>query len=183
MDVRRECRAVPARTSGWLAAVTARSAGVVTGSLIAAGALGAQTSSTRPAAPRTVPGDSSAVAAVVTGFHHALSAGDTATAMRLLAADVVILESGDTENRAQYAASHLAADVEFARATRASGGPVRVAVQGDAAWASSTSRTRGAFHGRAVDADGAELMVLTRTAEGWRIRAVHWSSHAHRPPR
>jgi ketosteroid isomerase-like protein len=124
--------------------------------------------------------DSAAVAATVHRFHTALAAADSAAAMALLAPEVVILESGDSETRAEYRAHHLAADIEFARAVRSVPGPLRVRVSGDAAWATSTSVSQGEFRGRAINASGAELMVLTRTPAGWRIAAIHWSSHTRR---
>ena len=61
-------------------------------------------------------------------------------------------------------------------------GPMRVVVRGDAAWVSSTSSTTGEYRGRQVDSSGAELMVLSRTPQGWRIAAIHWSSRTRRPP-
>ena len=130
------------------------------------------------AGSRPVPGDSAAVAATVHRFHAALAAADSTAALALLAPDAVVLESGGMESRAEYRSHHLAADVEFARAVTEQRGPVRVRVRGDAAWATSTGTTRGEFRGRAVDSAGAELMVLTRTPEGWRIAAIHWSSRA-----
>ena len=70
----------------------------------------------RAQAPTHHPADSAAVAATVQRFHAALAAADSAGAMALLAPEVVILESGDSESRAEYRAHHLAADIEFARA-------------------------------------------------------------------
>jgi ketosteroid isomerase-like protein len=46
-------------------------------------------------------------------------------------------------------------------------------VRGNSAWAVSTSETKGEFRGRPVNSAGAELMVLTRTADGWRSSAIH----------
>jgi ketosteroid isomerase-like protein len=126
---------------------------------------------------RSAEPDSAAVAAAVNRFHAALAAGDSAAALALLAPDAEVLESGDRETRAEYRAHHLPADIEFARAVRSERGPVRVRVRGDVAWASTTSVTRGRFRGREVDSAGAELMVLVRTPAGWRIAAIHWSSH------
>ena len=57
---------------------------------------------------------------------------------------------------------------------------VRVTVRGDVAWATATSSVRGRFHDRDVSSAGAELMVLTREGDGWKIRAIHWSSHSRR---
>ena len=120
--------------------------------------------------------DSSAVAATVRAFHQALAAGDSAGALRLLAADAVILESGGRESRDEYAAHHLAEDIEFARAVPIERGALQVTVSGDVAWASSTSIIRGTYRNRAVDAAGVELIVLSRTSTAWVIRAIHWSS-------
>jgi len=122
-------------------------------------------------------GDSAAVAAAVKRFHAALAAGDSAAALALLAPDAEVLESGERETRAEYRAHHLPADIEFARAVRSERGPVRVRVRGGVAWATTTSTAHGTFRGRAIDSTGAELMVLVRTEAGWRIAAIHWSSH------
>jgi len=124
--------------------------------------------------------DSAAVAGTVERFHRALAAGDSSAALALLAPDVLIQESGGQETRAEYRSHHLAADIEFARATRARQSPIAVRVRGGVAWASSTTLTRGEFRGRPIDSAGAELMVLTREARGWRIAAIHWSSHNRR---
>jgi ketosteroid isomerase-like protein len=131
----------------------------------------AQASSRAPAS------DSAAAAAVVERFHRALADADSALALALLSDDVVIIESGDVESRAEYRAHHLPADIAFARDVRSERSPVRVALRGDVAWATATSTTRGRFHDRDVGSAGAELMVLTRAPDGWRISAIHWSSH------
>lgn len=134
-----------------------------------------------PVAAAPPSGDSAAVATVVERFHEALANGDSAAAVSLLAADVTILESGGVETRAEYMSHHLPGDIAFARAIRSTRGPLRVTVQGDAAWVASTSTTVGTYRDRAINSAGAELMVLSKTAQGWRIRAVHWSSRARRP--
>jgi ketosteroid isomerase-like protein len=59
--------------------------------------------------------------------------------------------------------------------------PYRVMVAGDAAWAVNTNEYKGTFRDRPVDSVGVELMVLTKDAAGWRIRAIHWSSRARKP--
>lgn len=82
------------------------------------------------------------------------------------------------ETRAEYRSHHLPGDIAFARAVPRERSDIRVHVQGDVAWAMSTSTVRGEFRGRAVDSQGAELMVLRRTGDGWQIAAVHWSSRA-----
>lgn len=120
--------------------------------------------------------DSAAVAGVVHQYHQALASGDSTAALALLAADAVILESGGIETRAEYRSHHLLSDIAFARAVTSERGPIAVKTSGDAAWAASTSTTRGQYGERTINSAGAELMVLTRAPDGWRISAIHWSS-------
>ena len=130
--------------------------------------------------PRTST-DSIEVARVVRAYQQALTAGDSATALRLLTSDAVILESGGMESREEYRSHHLPSDIEYARAVKSTDGPLSVKVRGDVAWVASTSTAEGQFRGRPVNSLGAELMVLTRTGDGWRIAAIHWSSRSRRP--
>lgn len=124
--------------------------------------------------------DSADVVATVARMHDALARGDSAAALALLTDDVVVLESGGVESRAEYRGHHLPADIEFARAIKSDRKVNSVTVVGDAAWVSSTSTTQGEFRGRAINSVGAELMVLRRTPSGWRIAAIHWSSRNRR---
>jgi uncharacterized protein (TIGR02246 family) len=128
------------------------------------------------AALAQAPGDSAAVAAVVEHYHRALAEGDSAAALALMAEDAVIIEGGQIESRREYRSHHLPADIAFARATKATRSPAHVVVRGDVAWTTVTSTTRGTYHGRSVNSIGAELMVLTRMMDGWKISAIHWSS-------
>jgi ketosteroid isomerase-like protein len=125
-------------------------------------------------------GDSAAVATVVERYHRALESGDSVGALTLLTSDAVILESGGVETREEYRSHHLPADIAFARAVKSVRGPIGVVVRGDVAWATSTTTTQGEFRGRPVNSAGAELMVLTRTPDGWKINAIHWSSRNRR---
>jgi ketosteroid isomerase-like protein len=129
---------------------------------------------------RSAAQDSAEVAGTVARFHQALETGDSAAVLALLAPDAVILESGGVEDVGKYRGHHLPADIEFARAVQSTRTPVQIRVQGDVAWASGTSVSQGQFRGRAVNSAGAELMVLARTADGWRITAIHWSSRTRR---
>jgi ketosteroid isomerase-like protein len=125
--------------------------------------------------------DSTAIVAVMRQFRDALIAGDSAAALALLHTDVRVLESGGTETREEYAAHHLPADMAFLQAIPGEQELVRLDIRGDVAWASSTSAQHGTFRDRPVNSRGAELMVLVRTPDGWRIAAVHWSSRNVRP--
>lgn len=124
--------------------------------------------------------DSLEVAGVVAAFHAALQAGDSAKAVSLLSDDARILESGSVETRAEYRAHHLPVDIAFAAAVASERTIEQVTVQGDVAWVVSTSETTGTYRDRAIDSAGAELVVLAREANAWKIRAIHWSSHARR---
>jgi ketosteroid isomerase-like protein len=130
---------------------------------------------------QTTQADSISVAGVIDRYHRALAEGDSAAALELLAPDATILESGGVETREEYRAHHLSSDIQFARAVPSTRSPVQVTVDGNVAWAASTSTTQGTFRDRAINSSGAELMVLSRDTEGWKIRAIHWSSRARRP--
>ena len=125
----------------------------------------------------TLSSDAGAIIAAVNGFHDALRRGDAKAAMELLAPDAVILESGSAETRTEYEQHHLKDDIAFARTAQNTRSLLSVQREGDAAWVVSTSRTTGSFGGREINSVGTELVVLTKSAKGWRIRAIHWSSH------
>jgi ketosteroid isomerase-like protein len=125
--------------------------------------------------------DSLNVANVVHAYDRALRTGDSTAALALLTDDAVILESGGLETREEYRSHHLPSDIEFAQAVEATQSPLRVKVRGDVAWVASTSVAQGQFRGRPVNSVGAELMILNRGADGWRIAAIHWSSRSRRP--
>lgn len=128
--------------------------------------------------PGAARNDSVAVVNALDQFHAALVGGDSATILRLLAPDAIILESGGSETLAEYRAHHLPADIAFARAVPSTRTRLRVAVAGDVAWVASTSTARGEFRGRTISSSGAELATLRRTSQGWQITAIHWSSRS-----
>ncbi len=100
--------------------------------------------------------------------------------MSLLAADATIAENGATQSRAAYARGHLADDIAFAKAVTSQRTPPTIHRDGTSSWATSTHISTGRFRDRDVDQAGSELVVLTLQPEGWRIRAIHWSSVARR---
>lgn len=120
--------------------------------------------------------DSAAVAQVVIRYHAALAAGDSAAALALLSDDALILESGGIETRAEYRAHHLPADMRAAQSRPAQRSPIRVTIRGDVAWAASTSTPVAESGSQPGSSSSAELMVMVKTAQGWRIAAIHWSS-------
>jgi ketosteroid isomerase-like protein len=140
--------------------------------------------STPASAPTSAsPSDSADVAAAAQRFRDALSRGDSAAVLAMLAPDVQVLESGELETRGQYRQHHLPADIEYAMALHVMHAISAVVVHGDAAWVTSTSTSHGTVKGRAIDSAGAELIVLSRARAGapWQIRAIHWSSRRRTP--
>jgi mono/diheme cytochrome c family protein len=119
----------------------------------------------------------SAVAAAVT-FQNALNSGDAVQVKALLDPKVLIFESGAAErSRAEYAAHHLKADMDFLKTVtyklqRQTGDTV-----GDLAWVASESRMAGTSSGKALDVLSTETLVLKKGTAGWRVVHVHWSSH------
>jgi hypothetical protein len=98
----------------------------------------------------------------------------------LLSKDVRVLEGGGLETREEYLSHHLPGDMTFAAAVDRERGPIAVTIVDGVAWAVSSSRTSGTFREREIDAQGVELMVLSREDDEWRIRAIHWSSRQSR---
>lgn len=137
-----------------------------------------------PASPASanvlsVPEGAQPAVLAVDAFHAALDAGDRDAALALLTPDVIVLEEGGAErSREEYAGHHLPADMAFAGATHSDVARRTAVVEGHVAWVMTEGRTTGRFNDRAVDRLTAETMVLTRDADGWRIRHIHWSSRA-----
>jgi len=125
--------------------------------------------------------DSAAITAAVEGFANALQKGDAAAAMEWLAPDALILESGSKQTRAEYEQKHLHEDMAMLKAVPMTRSELVVRQEGSAGWATSLYRINGTFEGKEINSQGAELMVLTKTAAGWKIRAIHWSNHAVKP--
>lgn len=131
-------------------------------------------------APAPARSDSADAVATVAKFHAALASGDSGAALALLSPAVQIVESGGVEDLAHYREHHLPGDMNYARATKSDRTITHVSVRGDVAWIVSTSVTTGEVNGRTVNSQGAELAVVIRTPQGWRIAAFHWSSRARR---
>jgi uncharacterized protein (TIGR02246 family) len=129
--------------------------------------------------PATAPHEAEAQdpAAVVDAFSGAIAAGDLDAAAALLADDVLVLESGGAErSKAEYLASHAAADAEFLKNAHVQRGERTVRTSGELAWVGTESEIHTASDGRMVTLLSTETMVLQRMAAGWRIVHIHWSS-------
>ena len=147
-------------------------------SFLLAPSLNAQTAEETPAMTAAPP---AAVAgspeAVVDAFGDALAAGDAAAVRALLAADVLIYESGGAERSLEeYASHHMSADMAFVGVMERQLTDRRVFAAGDFAVVTSMGRSRGTFREREMDLLGTETMVLEKHDGNWLIRHIHWSS-------
>ena len=120
--------------------------------------------------------DSAAIVGTIGRFHEAMAAADSLAVLALLTEDVVVLEAGGFETRAEFRQHHLPADIRFAQSAKTERQVRWVTRRGDVAWVASTSETTRTVDGREARSSGAELMVLVLTPSGWRISAIHWSS-------
>ena len=90
---------------------------------------------------------------------------------------MTIYEQGHVErSRAEYVEHHLPSDMEFSRAVPSRVISRKEAVSGDMAIVTSETASKGEFRGKPVDSLGVGTIVLRRTADGWRIVHIHWSS-------
>jgi ketosteroid isomerase-like protein len=113
----------------------------------------------------------------VAAFHAALSAGDKATALSLLAPEVAIYEAGHVErSRDEYASHHLPGDIEFARSSTRTVLRESERIDGNTAVVWEETETTGKAMGMPVRALGTGTMVLEKRGDGWAIVHVHWSS-------
>ena len=115
------------------------------------------------------------VMAVAHAFGDALARGDSIAALALLHADVLILEGRATETKEQYRSGHLAADIRYAQSVKRELIREGVTLMGDSALFTRQQRTTGtSSRGAPIDRTTTEALVLVRTADGWRIRSIHW---------
>lgn len=113
----------------------------------------------------------------VAAFHAALSAGDKTKVLTLLAPEVAIYEGGHVErSRDQYASSHLAGDIDFAKSSTRKVLKETERIDGNTAVVWEDSETTGTSMGMPVHLLGTGTMVLEKRGDGWAIVHVHWSS-------
>ena len=124
--------------------------------------------------------DSAAAVAAVAQFHGALAASDSVLAISLLADDATIIESGAIQSRADYLSHHLGADMKASQGSKGVRTVMKVTVVGTMAYVVSKTETPPSGAEGNTGSELAELMVVSKTASGWKIRAVHWSSRRRR---
>lgn len=122
---------------------------------------------------------SNAVTTVAKAFHAALSAGDAAGVQRLLDPNVLIMEGGNVErSRDEYAAHHLKSDAKFMSSMKYTLERQTGESVGDLAWVASEATLTGESQGKPMNLVSTETLVLRKSAAGWRIVHIHWSSRA-----
>lgn len=116
------------------------------------------------------------VRSVVVQFHEALANADSAAVYNLLAPELVVLESGRAETKTEYMSHHFHSDVAFLSSLEKENENITISVENTVAWSTATSRLFGSFRDREIDSNSAELLVLKKTNDEWKITAIHWSS-------
>ena len=115
--------------------------------------------------------------AVVEAFHAALSSGKAARVEPLLDPNVLIMEGGNVErSRHEYASHHLPSDLKFMSTMRYELKRQTGDAVGDLAWVATEATLTGESGGKAVDLISTESLVLKKSAAGWKIVHIHWSS-------
>ena len=133
------------------------------------------------AADVDVPAAAEAAVDVAERFNTALSNGDLAMVGSLLAADVLILESGGAErSREEYLGHHAVSDAAFLKGAHRQLLRQRARVAGEFAWVGTESELHAQKDGKPLTVQSTETMVLTQTADGRRIVHIHWSSRTRR---
>jgi ketosteroid isomerase-like protein len=126
-------------------------------------------------APATAATEEAAVRAAAQGFAQALAKGDSLAALGFLHDDVLVLEGGRAENKTQYRSSHLAADIRYLATVKSEILKEGVTVSGDTALYTRQYRVTGmSARGAPIDRTSNESLLLVKTAQGWKVRHVHW---------
>jgi len=113
---------------------------------------------------------------VLENFQLAIINGNREKASKLLSDDARILESGSIETKKEYLSHHFSADGNFLQAMNHSVVSRKVNTTENSAWISTVSRMEGTYNNHNIKMDSAELVVLVKENEIWRISAIHWSS-------
>ena len=125
---------------------------------------------------------SAVVVAQADAFQRALTAGDEASVGNLLAADVLIYESGGQESsREEYMSHHMKGDMAFLATAQIQLIDRKNGASPDLAWVATRSRITAKMKDKTIDVFSTETLVFKRTPEGWRIAHVQWSSRPVEP--
>ena len=114
---------------------------------------------------------------VVDAFSAAIKAVKIDEAAKLLDPQVLILESGSSErSRDEYLREHAIADAAFMQTAQQQLRYRQAQVEGNLAWVGTESILQRMQEGKTITLLSTETMVLKKTAQGWKIVHIHWSS-------
>lgn len=113
---------------------------------------------------------------VLDNFRTAIINNDSEKASTLLTEDARILESGGIETKEEYFSHHFHSDGKFLSAMKREVKTQKVTSSENTAWISTIIQMSGTYNDRDISINSAELAVLVKTGDGWKISAVHWSS-------
>lgn len=138
-----------------------------------------------PPATQTAPinADETAVRAVLARYKDAIEMLDATGTEALFTEDSAVFETGGVEGTyREYLEHHLGPELAAFRSFGFTDYTVAVQVEGDLALATETYNYRiEAKSGEIAERKGVATSVLTRTADGWKIRIMHNS--ARKPKR
>jgi ketosteroid isomerase-like protein len=121
--------------------------------------------------------DAQEAVAVVEVFSAAIKAVRIDEASALLDPKVLVLESGGSErSRDQYLAEHAQADADYMKDARQALRYRQARRLDDIAWVGTESVVSHDKAGKTASSLSTETMVLKKSAQGWRIVHIHWSS-------
>jgi ketosteroid isomerase-like protein len=130
-----------------------------------------------PAIDQTIDPAAADAVKAVDAFSAAIKAGALDRAAALLDPNVLILESGGAErSRDEYMAGHATEDAAFMRDATVQIRHRRAQAAGDFAWVATESTLRAIDAGKSLTLSSTETMLLKKTAQGWKIVHIHWSS-------
>lgn len=109
-------------------------------------------------------------------FHQAIVENNKSEAGKLLADSAQILEGGKIETKEEYLSHHFHLDGKFLSAMNREVVSQTVSLEGNTAWVSTKTYTSGTYNEQEIKLNSLELAVLSKTKEGWKISALHWSS-------
>ena len=115
---------------------------------------------------------------VVDAFTAAIQAAKFDVAAKLLDPKVSIFESGSVErSRDEYMGHHAIADAAFLQNAEIQQRYRQAQIDGKLAWVATESLLHTKQDGKDIVLFSTETMLLKKTAAGWKIVHIHWSSH------
>ena len=132
-------------------------------------------------AEQQVPSEAADAVTVLERFSTALSKGDLDGVAADLDPAVLILESGGAERtRDEYLGGHAKHDAEFLKAAHITLKRRTAQASGDLVWVGSESEIHASKDDKMLMISSTETAILRKTAQGWKIVHLHWSSRAQR---